>query len=57
MKWPFTVNLNDKVVVVTGAGGNNTRATTDNEYHELNGLEVIKTFFDLNQKGVNLSLI
>lgn len=57
MKWPFTVDLNDKVVVVTGAGGNNPRATTDNEYHELNGLEVMKTFFDLNQKGVNLSLI
>ena len=39
-------------ILVNGAGGNNPRATTDNEYHELEGLEGMKTFFDLDQGGV-----
>lgn len=40
-------------ILINGAGGNNPRATTDNEYAEL-GDEVkgIKTFFDLEQSGV-----
>lgn len=40
-------------ILINGAGGNNPRATTDNEYAEL-GDEVkgIKTFFDLDQAGV-----
>ena len=38
---------------LNGAGGNNPRATTDNEYFEMNDLESdIKTFFDLDPKGV-----
>lgn len=39
-------------ILINGAGGNNPRATTDNEYHELEGLEGMKTFFDLDQSGV-----
>ncbi len=40
-------------ILINGAGGNNPKATTDNEYAEL-GDEVkgIKTFFDLEQSGV-----
>ncbi len=40
-------------ILINGAGGNNPRATTDNEYAEL-GDETrgIKTFFDLEQSGV-----
>ncbi|SJZ86186.1 SDR family oxidoreductase [Garciella nitratireducens] len=39
-------------ILINGAGGNNPRATTDNEYHEKNGLEEAKTFFDLDQSGI-----
>lgn len=39
-------------ILVNGAGGNNPRATTDNEYqHE--ALENSKTFFDLDSDGVD----
>lgn len=39
-------------ILVNGAGGNNPRATTDNEYqHE--ALESTKTFFDLDSDGVD----
>ena len=39
-------------ILVNGAGGNNPRATTDNEYqHEAK--EGQKTFFDLDQSGIN----
>jgi len=39
-------------ILVNGAGGNNPRATTDNEYqHEAK--EGTKTFFDLDQSGVD----
>lgn len=39
-------------ILVNGAGGNNPRATTDNEYqHE--ALESSKTFFDLDSDGVD----
>ena len=39
-------------ILVNGAGGNNPRATTDNEYqHEAK--EGQKTFFDLDPKGVD----
>ncbi len=39
-------------ILVNGAGGNNPRATTDNEYqHEAK--EGSKTFFDLDQSGVD----
>lgn len=40
-------------ILINGAGGNNPRATTDNEYAELNdAAKEMKTFFDLDQSGV-----
>ncbi len=39
-------------ILVNGAGGNNPRATTDNEYHH-EAKEVGKSFFDLDQNGVD----
>ena len=40
-------------ILINGAGGNNPRATTDNEYqHE--AWEGCKTFFDLDASGVDL---
>ncbi len=41
-------------ILVNGAGGNNPRATTDNEYqHEAASIENCKTFFDLDSSGVD----
>ena len=40
-------------VLINGAGGNNPRATTDNEFHsEAAAIENCKTFFDLEKSGV-----
>lgn len=39
-------------ILVNGAGGNNPRATTDNEYHH-ERTEGQKTFFDLEPNGVD----
>lgn len=39
-------------ILVNGAGGNNPRATTDNEYHETDLPEGTKSFFDLEQSGI-----
>lgn len=40
-------------ILINGAGGNNPRATTDNEYHsEAKDIENCKTFFDLDKSGV-----
>ncbi|MBE6640769.1 MAG: SDR family NAD(P)-dependent oxidoreductase [Ruminococcaceae bacterium] len=39
-------------ILVNGAGGNNPRATTDNEYHH-EAKEGGKSFFDLDQSGVD----
>ncbi len=39
-------------ILVNGAGGNNPRATTDNEYHH-EAKEGDKTFFDLDASGVD----
>lgn len=40
-------------ILINGAGGNNPRATTDNEYAELDdSIKEMKTFFDLDQSGV-----
>ena len=42
-------------ILLNGAGGNNPRATTDNEYHELKDLENpdLKNFFKLDPSGVS----
>lgn len=41
-------------ILINGAGGNNPRATTDNEYqHEAAQIENCKTFFDLDPSGVD----
>lgn len=40
-------------ILVNGAGGNNPRATTDNEYAELDDAEKeLKSFFELDKSGV-----
>lgn len=40
-------------ILINGAGGNNPRATTDNEFHfEAKDIEGCKTFFDLDKSGV-----
>ena len=39
-------------ILVNGAGGNNPKATTDNEYHH-EAAEGQKTFFDLDPAGVD----
>ena len=39
-------------ILVNGAGGNNPRATCDNEYHH-EAAEGMKTFFDLDQSGID----
>lgn len=39
-------------ILVNGAGGNNPKATTDNEYFHMEDLNNMKTFFDLDQSGV-----
>ena len=40
-------------ILINGAGGNNPRATTDNEYHH-EAKEGGKSFFDLDSAGVDL---
>lgn len=39
-------------ILVNGAGGNNARATTDNEFHAADLPAETKSFFDLDQSGV-----
>lgn len=39
-------------ILINGAGGNNPRATTDNEYFSPDDIGKMKTFFDLDQSGV-----
>ena len=39
-------------ILINGAGGNNPKATTDNEYFKPEDLGNMKTFFDLDQSGV-----
>ncbi len=43
-------------ILLNGAGGNNPKAQTDKEYYEAGDLERedIKTFFDLDDDGVNM---
>lgn len=39
-------------ILVNGAGGNNPKATTDNEFHETDLPEGTKSFFDLDKAGI-----
>lgn len=39
-------------ILINGAGGNNPKATTDDEYFSPEDLGKVKTFFDLDQSGV-----
>lgn len=39
-------------ILINGAGGNSPKATTDNEYAEINDTKELKTFFDLDEAGV-----
>lgn len=39
-------------ILINGAGGNNPKATTDNEYYSAQDVDKMKTFFDLDQSGV-----
>lgn len=39
-------------ILINGAGGNNPKATTDNEFHELDLPAETKTFFDLDKEGI-----
>lgn len=39
-------------ILINGAGGNNARANTDNEFFHKEDLDQMKTFFDLDQSGV-----
>lgn len=39
-------------ILVNGAGGNNPKATTDNEFHQTDLPEGTKTFFDLDKSGI-----
>ncbi len=40
-------------VLINGAGGNNSRANTDNEFFEEKDFKEVKTFFDLDEEGIN----
>ncbi|WP_438477960.1 SDR family oxidoreductase [Streptococcus pluranimalium] len=39
-------------ILVNGAGGNNPKATTDNEFHQTDLPEGTKSFFDLDKSGI-----
>lgn len=39
-------------ILINGAGGNNPRATTDNEFHTTDLPEGTKSFFDLDKSGI-----
>lgn len=39
-------------ILINGAGGNNPKATTDNEYFTPEDIGSMKTFFDLDKEGV-----
>ena len=39
-------------ILINGAGGNNPKATTDNEYFTPEAMGNVKTFFDLDKQGV-----
>ena len=48
-------------ILINGAGGNNPKATTDNEYQEIKQNKTLKDFFKLDKEGIefvfNLNII
>ncbi len=48
----ITKDLGTCDILINGAGGNNPKATTDNEYFNKEDMGNLKTFFDLDQAGV-----
>jgi len=47
-----SADLGPTDILINGAGGNNPRATTDNEFHEEDLDEDLTTFFDLDKDGI-----
>lgn len=47
-----TEDLGVTDILINGAGGNNPRAQTDNEFHEVDLPADTKSFFDLDEKGI-----
>lgn len=45
-------DLGSTDILVNGAGGNNPKATTDNEFHQTDLPEGTKSFFDLDKAGI-----
>lgn len=41
-------------ILINGAGGNNPKANTDNEFFKEEDVDNMKTFFDLDQEGIEL---
>lgn len=39
-------------ILINGAGGNNPKANTDNEFFKEEDIDTMKTFFDLDQQGI-----
>ncbi|MEE6076157.1 SDR family oxidoreductase [Avibacterium paragallinarum] len=39
-------------ILINGAGGNNPKATTDNEFHQLDLSDNTKSFFELDKSGI-----
>ncbi|MFV0551551.1 MAG: SDR family oxidoreductase [Anaerorhabdus sp.] len=39
-------------ILINGAGGNNPKATTDDEYLDKNNINELKTFYDLDEDGI-----
>lgn len=48
----ITTELGSCDILINGAGGNNPKATTDNEFHTFELSERTKTFFELDKSGV-----